>query len=201
MKLIKIWNDDPSERQVNELAEYLRDGQIAIIPTDTLYAIACDSLNKQAIDQLCKLKGINPDKTNLSIICDDMSMAAEYARYDNYAFRLMKKYTPGPFTFLFKTASSLPNVFKRRKNVGVRIPANNLCRDLAKALGNPLLVTSIQFDDPDYGINPELIEEAYDKKVDIMVDGGDGNLMPSTIIDCRGSEPELIRKGLGEYEE
>lgn len=201
MKIIKVWNDDPSDRQITELTDLLKVGEIAIIPTDTLYAIACDALNQKAVERLCKIKGINPDKTNLSIICDDISMASEYARYDNYAFHLMRQYAPGPFTFLFKAAASLPKVFKRRKNVGVRIPSNNVCRDVVKKLGNPLLVTSIEYADEDYGRNPELIMEAYDRQVDIMVDGGEGGLMPSTIVDCRGSEAEVVREGLGKFEE
>ena len=198
MKNIKIWNDDPSEKQLNEICQVLKEGELIILPTDTLYAIACDALNPKAIERLCALKGINPNKTNLSIICSDISMASEYTRFDNYAFKLLRDNTPGPFTFLFKAASSLPRVFKGRKTVGVRIPENKLCRKLAKNLGNPLLSTSIKYEDDDYAKNPELIKEAYEGKVDLIVEGEEGGTIPSTIVDCTGAEPEIIRMGKGE---
>lgn len=199
MKTIKIWNDNPSEKQLDEICGELTEGKIAVIPTDTLYGIACDALNSKAIDKICRLKGINPEKTNLSIICSDISMAAEYARFDNYAFKLLKEYTPGPFTFLFRSASSLPKAFKGRKTVGIRIPDNELCRRLAERLGHPLLTTSIEFDDEDYARNPELVAENYEGKADIMVEGNEGDTQPSTIIDCTGSEPEVVREGKGEF--
>lgn len=197
MKIIKIWNDDPSDRQLQETARDLEMGMTIIMPTDTLYALACDALNTKGIDKICKLKGINPEKTNLSIICSDISMASEYARFPDYGFKLMKELCPGPFTFLFQSASSLPKAFKGRKVVGVRIPDCNFDRRLAETLGHPLLSTSINYADNDYCINPELIEEAYHDRLDIMVDGGDGGTEPSTIIDCTGSYPEIVRQGKG----
>ncbi len=198
MKTIKIWNDDPSDRQLDEICNFLREGEIMIIPTDTLYGIACDALNPKAIDKLCRLKGINPEKTNLSVICADISMAAEYARFDNAHYRLLRDNTPGAFTFLFKAAPTLPKAFKGRKVVGIRIPDNNLCRKIAERLGHPLLTTSIEFDDDDYAINPSLISEAYNDKVDLFIEGEDGDTVASTIIDCTGGEPEVIREGKGE---
>lgn len=198
MKTIKIWNDEASSKQMSEICAMLEIGEIMIIPTDTLYAIACDALNPKAIERICRLKGINPDKTNLSIICSDISMAAEYARFDNKDFRLLRDNTPGAFTFLFKSAPTLPKVFKGRKTVGIRIPDSKLCRDIAERLGHPLMTTSIEFDDSDYAINPSLIAEAYDDKVDLMIEGDDGGIEPSTIIDCTGAEPEIVRQGKGE---
>lgn len=198
MKTIKIWNDNASSRQLDEICANLESGKSMITPTDTLYAIACDALNPKAIEHICRLKGINTEKTNLSIICSDISMASEYARYDNYAFRLLKDYTPGPFTFLFKSASSLPKAFKGRKVVGVRIPDNKLCRDIVERLGHPILSTSIEFENDDYARDPGLIAEAYEDKVDFMLEGNDGDTQPSTIIDCTGSSPEIIRQGKGE---
>lgn len=200
MKILKIWGEDLSERQIQETVRDLKDGSTLIAPTDTLYAIMCDALSPKAIESVCRLKAINPEKTNLSIICCDISMAAEYAVFNNATFRLLKELTPGPYTFICKAAHSLPSVFKRRKMVGVRIPDYEADRQLAAALGNPLLTTSIRFEDDDYGINPDLIEEAYDGKVDIMVKGGDGGLVPSTILDCTGSEISVIREGLGEID-
>lgn len=197
MKIIKIWTDHLDERQLNEIVRDLKDGATLIAPTDTLYAIMCDALSVKAVEKVCRLKGINPDKTNLSIICSDISMAAEYANFNNETFKTLKSLTPGPYTFLCKTSHNLPAAFKRRKVVGIRIPANNAVRQIAEALGNPLLTTSIQYEDADYAINPELIEEAYDNKVDMIIEGEEGQLIPSTILDCTGNEIEVIREGLG----
>lgn len=197
MKILKIWGEDLAERQVQETVRDLKDGSTLIAPTDTLYAIMCDALSPKAIESVCRLKSINTEKTNLSIICSDISMAAEYAVFNNATFKLLKELTPGPYTFICRAAHSLPAVFKRRKMVGIRIPAFEADRQLAAALGNPLLTTSIRYEDDDYGINPDLIEEAYDGKVDIMIKGEDGGLVPSTILDCTGSEITIIREGLG----
>lgn len=197
MKVVKIWNDSPSDRQINEIVRDLENGCIVIYPTDTLYAIGCDALNVKAIDKICKLKNINPEKTNLSIICSDISQASEYARCDNKSFRLLKDNTPGPFTFLFKASSSLPKAFKGRKVVGVRIPDNNTVCQIVKQLGHPILTTSIEFADEDYARNVELITETYYSKVDVIIDGGDGGIEPSTIVDCTEDIPEIIREGKG----
>lgn len=198
MKIIKIWSDSLDDRQLNEITRDLKDGATLIAPTDTLYAITCDALSTKAVEKVCKIKGINPDKTNLSIICSDISMAAEYANFNNETFHALKELTPGPYTFLCKTSHNLPAAFKRRKIVGIRIPNDNVVRQIAKSLGNPLLTTSIQYEDEDYGINPELIEEAYDNRVDMIIEGKDGGLIPSTILDCTGKEMEIVREGLGE---
>lgn len=198
MEKIKIWNDEPSGKQLDAIAEHLEAGELVVIPTDTLYGITCDALNPKAIEKLCKLKGINPEKTNLSIICDDISMAAEYARFDNSAYRLLRDNTPGPFTFLFKSASTLPKVFKGRKTVGVRIPDCKVARALAARLGHPLLTTSIEYEDEDYARHPDLIAETYEGKASLLVEGDEGELAPSTIVDCMGSEPEIVREGKGE---
>lgn len=195
METLKIYNDHIAENQVEQVVSILKEGGVVILPTDTLYAIACDALNPKAIEKVCSLKGINPEKTNLSILCNDISMVSDYTKFDNYAFRLLKNNTPGPFTFLFRAASSLPRAFKGRKIVGIRIPDNNSVKKIVEALGNPLLTTSIQYQDEDYAINPDLIEEAYEDKVDLMVKGDEGNLEPSAIVDCTGSEPEIIREG------
>lgn len=199
MKIIKIWNDEPSTKQLDEICAYLEAGGIIIIPTDTIYAIVCDALNPKAIESLCRLKGINPEKTNLSILCSDISMASEYARFDNKDFRLLRDFTPGPYTFLFRSASTLPKAFKGRKVVGVRIPDSNLCREIVSHLSHPLLTTSIEYQDTDYAINPSLIAEAYDGRVELMVEGEDGGIIPSTIIDCTGAEPIVVREGKGDF--
>ena len=197
MKIIKIWNEDPSSKQIEEIVECYKNGGLEIMPTDTLYAITCSALDMKAIEKLCRIKNLNPQKTNLSIICSDISMASEYAKFDNRYFRLLKENVPGPFTFLFKAASSLPRAFKDRKIVGIRIPANEICLQVAAAMGSPLLTTSIDFQDEDYEINPDLIAENYEDRADIMIDGGEGGTQMSTIIDCTGEEPEIIREGKG----
>lgn len=197
MKILKIWNDNPSEKQIQEISNFIENGELAILPTDSMYAICCDALNVKAIDRLCRIKGINPDKTNLSIICADISMASKYAKIDNRGFEILKSYTPGPFTFLFKALSSLPRAFKGRKIIGIRIPNSNVALSISKYLDKPLLVTSIEYADEDYAINPELIAESYESQVDVMVDDGDGDTSPSTIVDCMENPPVVIREGKG----
>lgn len=195
MEKIQIFNNSISGKHLELVLQVLKDGGIIVLPTDTLYAVACDALNPKAIEKVCKLKGINPEKTNLSILCNDISMVSDYAKFDNYAFKLMKENTPGPFTFLFRAASSLPRAFKGRKVVGIRIPDNEADRTIVSTLGNPLLSTSITYEDEDYAINPDLIAESYEDKVDLIIEGEDGKLQPSAIIDCTGMEPEIIREG------
>ncbi len=197
MKSIKIWNDTPSDKQAEQVAEWLKTGEIWIIPTDSIYGIMCDAMNPKAVRAVCELKGTNPDKNNLSIICDDISMAAEYARIGDKTFSLMRDNTPGPVTFICKAQSNLPKEFKKRKTVGIRIPDSLTARMIAEKLGNPLLTTSIEFEDEDYARNPELIMEAYDGKVDGVVMGEDGGTVPTTIIDCTEDSPSVIREGLG----
>lgn len=200
MKIVKVWKDELEERQLQETVRDLKDGRIIIAPTDTLYGIMCDALSPKAIETVCRLKGLNPDKTNLSIICSDISMASEYASFNNSTFKLIKDLTPGPYTFICKAAHSLPSVFKRRKIVGIRIPDSTIDRQLAQELNNPLLTTSIRFEEDDYGINPDLIEEAYNNKVDLMIQYGEGGIIPSTILDCVGNEVTVLREGLGPIE-
>lgn len=198
MNTIKIWNGEASPRQLQDICQRIKAGEIAIIPTDTMYAIAGDALNTKAVERICKLKKINPDKQHLSIICSDISMASEYSRIDNRGFYLIKEHCPGPFTFIFKTISTLPKAFKGRKVVGIRIPDNEFARALAKELGNPLITTSIEYSDDDYAINPELISEAYDKMVELMIDNGNGSTDVSTVVDCCDDEIQIIRQGVGE---
>lgn len=197
MKTMKIWGDEPSDRQLDEITRDLRSGQIMIWPTDTIYGIACDALNPKAIERICRLKGLNPEKNNLSIVCADISQAAEYARFDNRVFQMLRNNTPGPFTFLCRSISTLPRAFRGRKTVGIRIPACNTCIAIARRLGNPVLTTSIEFEDEDYAIQPSLIAEAYYDRVDMFLEGENGGTEPSTTIDCTGDELEIVRQGIG----
>lgn len=189
-------------RVLNAAVEALHDGQIIIYPTDTLYALGCDALNNRAIERLCRIKGINPDKNTLAIVCGNMSQAAEYARIDNFAFRLLRHYLPGPFTFILPASTALPKIFKGRKTVGIRIPDSPLDTALATELGNPIMTTSIQI--PDDTIDPAGIAGLYKNNSDITlcIDGGDIHDTPSTVIDITDSrDPKLIRQGLGIFED
>ena len=199
MKLLKVFKDNPNERFMELTADVMRRGGVVIYPTDTLYALGCDALNNNAIEKICKLKGLKSEKTNLSIICEDLSEVAKYARLDNANFRLLKDNLPGPFTFILPALSKLPKAFKGRKTVGVRIPDNAVSAALVKALGNPIMTTSVPVgDEEDYFTEPELIAERYIADVEIVIDAGRGGLVPSTIVDCTGEEPEVLRQGAGE---
>lgn len=198
MKLLKIFSDNPNERFIELAADAMRRGEIIIYPTDTLYALGCDALNNNAIEKICKLKGIKSEKTNLSIICESIGEVAKYAKVDNRQFRLLKENLPGPFTFILTALSKLPKAFKGRKTVGVRIPDNAIAVALVKALGNPIMTSSVEMnDDYDYMCEPELIAERYVNDVEIVIDGGRGGIEPSTVVDCTTDEPEIIRQGAG----
>ena len=198
MKVLQIIEDNINLRHIEEIAAVLRDGGIIVYPTDTVYAIGCDALNNQAIERICSLKAMKSAKTNLSIICSDISEVAQYAKFDNTQFRLMKNNLPGPFTFIFPAMSKLPKAFKGRRTVGIRIPENKIATAIEQELGHPILTTSVPAQDDDYRCEPELIAEALGSNVDIVVDSGRGELVPSTVVDCTGSEPEIIRQGKGE---
>ena len=200
MKILKMYTSNINDRFMDEVIDTLRDGGIVIYPTDTLYAIGCDALKNNAIERICKIKGINPQRTNLSIVCSDISQASQYARIDNRAYQLLRENLPGAFTFILPAASTLPKVFKGRKTVGIRVPDNVIACEIASRLGNPILTTSIEWDeDPEDGCNPQAIAMKYEGVVDIVIDGGYGELVPSTVVDCNdSSNPEIIREGKGE---
>ncbi len=187
-----------NDRYVDEIVGMLRSGAIIIYPTDSLYAVGCDALNNRAVERVCRLKGINPDKQRLAIVCSDISQASEYARIDNEAFRLMKGNLPGPFTFILPASSRLSKAFKGRREVGVRVPDNEIARHLALALGNPLLTTTIEWDDadPDDLCQPSSISLHYADTVDAVVDGGEGHASPSAVVSLLdSSSPEILREG------
>lgn len=203
MKRLRIYETNPSESEIAKAVAVLRDGGIVIYPTDTIYALGCDALNVRAVERICQIKGINPQKVNLSIICRDLSWVSEYAKMSNSYFKLLKRNLPGPFTFILPTSASLPKIYKNRKTVGIRIPDNPITLALAEALGNPLLTTSVAIDEeePEYGTDPELIAERYESVADLIIDGGEGGTIPSTTVDCTGDEPVVLREGKGELEE
>ena len=203
MKILKFYSGQLNDRNVNEAVETLRKGGVIIYPTDTLYALGCDALNNSAIQQLCRLKGIDPERRPLSIVCSSLSQAAEYVRIDNRSFGLIKEYLPGPFTFILPAAKTLPKVFKGRKNVGLRIPDNNVSQAIAEALGNPILSTSVEVDEDcrENATMPEALALRYAHDADLMIDNGEGSLEASTVVDLSDSSaPEIIRQGAGEIE-
>ena len=202
MKTLRIYPTSINRPFIEEAAAILRDGGIIIYPTDTFYALGCSAISNNAIEKLCKIKGINPQKETLSVICSGISQASEYARIDNHAFKLMRDNLPGPFTFILPAATTLPKVFKGRHSVGVRIPDNPIAVALAEELGNPLLSTSITLG-ADSGmdeIEPESIEMEYESnpEIELMINGGTGALTGSTVVDLSDSRnPEIIRQGAG----
>jgi tRNA threonylcarbamoyl adenosine modification protein (Sua5/YciO/YrdC/YwlC family) len=198
--LTKLYPQNTNLQEVTKIVDILREGGLIIYPTDTLYAIGCDALNVRAVEKICKLKGVNPQKSNLSIICYNLSNISEYAKVSNAAFKLMKKNLPGPFTFILPTSSELPKIYKNRKEVGIRVPDNNIIRTITSELGNPILTMSVSedIDNPEYMTDPELIDEKYGNIVDMVIDGGYGETTPSTIVDCTTDNFETIRQGKGE---
>ena len=202
--LLRLYEKNINLREIEKIVRILQDGGIVIYPTDTVYAMGCDALNVRAVEKICKLKNINPQKTNLSIICHDLSNISEYAKVDNATFKLMKKNLPGPFTFILNATNNLPKIYKNRKEVGIRVPDNHIIRTLVNELGNPILTTSIHDDDEimEYSTDPELIYEKYDNMVDVVIDGGYGDCQPSTVVNCTLSEGhEIIRQGKGILED
>ena len=200
---IKIYPENPNPKAIDKVISVLSDGGLVIYPTDTVYAIGCDALNVRAVEKICQIKGVNPQKSGLSIICYDLSNLSAYAKVSNSAFKLMKKNLPGPFTFILPTSSELPKIYKNRREVGIRVPDNNIIRQLVKELGNPILTMSIHDEDEyiEYSTDPELIAEKYEDVVDVVIDGGMGGTEASTVIDCTSDEFVIVRQGKGELDD
>ena len=202
--LLKLYEQNTNERHVQQVVECLKDGGLIIIPTDTVYAIACDIYNARAFDKLCSLTKRKKEKSNFSFLCCDLSHLSEYTRpLDNPTFKLMKKVLPGPYTFVLEANNNVPKFMQKKKTVGIRVPDNKIARMLVNQLGNPIMSASLKSQDDDileYITDPELIFEQYENKVDIVIDGGYGEYTPSTVLDCTGGEIELIRKGKGEVD-
>ncbi len=201
--LVKLFNENPNPREILRIVDVLRDGGIIIYPTDTVYGLGCDITNARAVEKVARIKGVKVEKNNFSFICSDLSHLADYTKpIPNPIFKLMKKNLPGPFTFLLEANNNLPKYFKGKKTVGIRVPDNNIIREIVRQLGNPILSTSIKDDDEilEYTTDPELIEEKYGEITDLVIDGGYGELIPSTIVDCTGDEIEITREGKGVLE-
>lgn len=182
--MIKLYEDNPNLNQIRRIVEVLRNGGIIIVPTDTLYAFACNIFNQQSVEAILKIKGEDLRKSNLTLACSEMSQISEFAKMDDTAFKLMKKNLPGPLTFILEGSSKLPKLFKNKKVVGIRMPKNNIISEIVRELGNPLMISSIPYnEDTEYITDPELIDREYSKQVDLIIDGGEGGCVPSTIVD------------------
>lgn len=202
--LIKLYSKNNSIDTLQNIADTLNDGGIIIYPTDTMYAIGCHALKERPIERICKLKKIDPRKHHLSIICYDLSNISEYAKVSNTTFKLMKRNLPGPFTFILKADSRLPKIFRNRKEVGIRVPDNDIIREICRMIDAPILSTTLPLEeneDPEYITDPELIFEKFGNDTDIVIDGGIGGLDPSTVVNCIEDEPEIIRQGKGILDE
>lgn len=199
--LLKIHPETPSERQILKVVEILRNGGVIIYPTDSVYGIGCDMNNKKAVEKVARFKGIKVDKAKFSIICHDLSDLSDYTLpIDTKLFKVMKKNLPGPFTFILPASKNVPRILDAsRKSIGIRIPDNNIVRDIVKYLENPIITTSVHDDDEviEYTTDPELIWEKFKDDVDLMIDGGYGNNEASTVVDCTSGEIEIIRDGIG----
>lgn len=200
---IKLYEENPELKKINRIVKNLREGGVIIYPTDTVYGIGCDIFNLKAVERICRIKNIKPN--NLSFICYDLSDISNYVKTLNTpVFKVMKKALPGPFTFLLASNSKVPKILNtNKKTVGIRVPDNNIPRTIVKLLGNPIITTSIRDEDEviEYSTDPTLIYEKFENLVDIVIDGGFGNNMPSTVVDCTGDVFEVVREGLGNIEE
>ena len=200
--LIKIYPENPNDKEIRKVVDVLQRGGIIIYPTDTVYGLGCDIKNPKAVDKLARLKRIKIEKSNFSFIFNDLSSLSEYSKpISNTVFKLIKKNTPGAFTFIIEAGSKVPKIFKyKKKTFGIRIPDNNIIREISRVLGNPILTTSVHDDDEilEYTTDPELIHENYGDRVDLVIDGGYGNNEASTVVDCTQDDIEIIRQGIGE---
>ena len=199
---LRIYSENPSYKEIKKVVNCLKNGGVIIYPTDTVYGIGCDVNNKKAMERVCRIKGLDIKKHNLSFVCYDLSHIAEFTtQLSTSTYKLMKKTLPGPYTFILEANNSIPKLFKNsKKEIGIRIPDNNITREIVKELGNPIATTSVKDKDMliEYSTDPELIYEHFNKLVDIVIDGGYGDAIPSTIIDCTNNTPEIIREGKGD---
>lgn len=199
-QFIKIYNDNPSTKEIDKVVRVLRDGGLVIYPTDTVYGLGCDITKSRALEKIARIKGIKLNKANWSFICADLSNLSDYVRQiDTATFKILKRALPGPYTFILPGNTNLPKDFKKRNTVGIRVPDNSIAQALVRELGNPIVSTSIRDDDDvlEYTTDPELIFEKWQSLVDVVVDGGYGDNIGSTVIDLSGDEPKVVREGKG----
>ncbi|MFD1002244.1 L-threonylcarbamoyladenylate synthase [Ohtaekwangia kribbensis] len=204
-ELLKIHPQNPEMRKINHVVDVLKNGGIIVYPTDTIYGIGCDLMNRKSIERLCQIMNIKPQKLDLSFICNDLSHISEFVRrLDTPVFKVLKKALPGPFTFILESSSRVPKILDvNKKTVGIRIPDHAIPRIIVEHLQNPLITTSIKDDDQikAYTTDPEEIYEDFKHKVDVVIDGGIGGNVPSTVVDCTGDDFSIIRQGLGDFDQ
>ena len=202
-EFIKIYEENPEERKIQQVVDVLRQGGLIIYPTDTVYGLGCDITNSKALEKVARIKGIKLAKANWSFICADLSNLSDYVKQiDTATFKILKRAFPGPYTFILPGSSNLPRDFKKKKTVGIRIPNNAIARTIVERLGNPIVSTSIYDEDDvlEYTTDPELIFEKWQNLVDVVIDGGYGGNIASTVIDLSQGEAEVIREGLGDLD-
>ena len=200
-EFIKIYEDKPSEAAIKKVVDVLKSGGLVIYPTDTVYGLGCDITNTKALERIAKIKGIKLEKANFSFVCSDLSNLSDYVKQiDTPTFKILKRALPGPYTFILPGNNDLPSAFRKKKTVGIRVPDNTIALDIVRMLGNPIVSTSIHDDDEvlEYSTDPELIFEKWQHLVDLVIDGGYGDNVGSTIIDLSSYEPVVIREGKGD---
>lgn len=201
--LIRIYEENPNPREIDKVVEILRRGGLVIYPTDTVYGLGCDITNTKALEKIARIKGIKLEKANFSFICADLSNLSDYVRQiDTTTFKILKRALPGPYTFILPGNNNLPKIFKKKKTVGIRVPDNSIALSLVSKLGNPIISTSIYDEDEliEYTTDPELIHEKWNNLVSVVIDGGYGDNVASTVIDLSEGEPRVIREGKGSLE-
>ncbi|MGY5354379.1 L-threonylcarbamoyladenylate synthase [Wenyingzhuangia sp. IMCC45467] len=199
-KLIRIYAENPNEKEILKIVEVLKNGGVIIYPSDTVYALGCDITNYKAMERVAKIKNIKLEKNSFSIVCNDLSHLSDYTKpIDTSTFKILKRAFPGPYTFVLPAINNMPKAFKKRKTVGIRVPDNSITREIIKQLGNPLVSSSIYDEDEviEYTTDPELIHEKWDDLVDVVIDGGYGDNVASTVIDLSDGEPVVLREGKG----
>lgn len=201
--LLHIHPDNPQPRNIKTVVDTLRDGGVIIYPTDTIYGIGCDITNRSAIERVCRIKGVDPKKAQFSFVCCDLSHITDYAKsIDTPIFRILKSALPGPYTFILNAGKQVPKMLQTKKDtVGIRVPEHKICHEIVKELGNPIMSTSLPMDaDVEYFTDPEVMHDLFGNQVDIVIDGGFGNIISSTVIDCTSGAPELLREGAGDWQ-
>lgn len=200
--LLHIHPENPQPRLVKQVAECLKEGGVIIYPTDTIYGLGCDIMQPKAVERICRIKNIDPQKAQLSFICRDLSHLSDYTKsIDTPLYRMLKSYLPGPFTFILPASKMVPKILQSKKStVGLRVPDNSICSEILAALGNPILSASLPGEMVEEYTDPEVIHEKFEKLLDLVVDGGIGGMVPSTIVDCTAAEWSITRQGLGIWE-
>lgn len=199
--LLHLHPDNPQPRNIHTIVTGLSKGEVIIYPTDTIYGLGCDIYQQKAIERICRIKQVNPQKAQLSFICYDLSDLSQYTKsISTPLYRMLKSYLPGPYTFILPASKEVPKILKSKKDtIGIRVPNNNIARAIVKELGHPILSTTLPGEMVEEYTDPELMYANFEKLVDIVADGGIGGMVPSTVIDCTGDEPVIIRQGAGEW--